>query len=262
MPKTIKKVQRKLYYPYKNYRRALATIKLLAEKESLSINKIAELTGSDSFYVGAKHLVERLIKLGYCNEFGIISNKNHSCKHCKKKKSKRFLARVEDLHPLPEWKPLQKDKELEEFTPKKESHIKRSIWVECLRCQKKFLSSKEIKYTIYPDRIIKLSENGRFVVLVFLENNLFRKFISKYRKTLYMDLIYALMRSQKKAEVKILLEKIKNSVHEDPDVMSIVHNWHSKIRKKVMSARNFLKIEQPLFKYQKNQRLGNFKFKK
>ena len=260
MPKTIKKVQRKLYYPYKNYRRALATIKLLAEKESLSINKIAELTGSDSFYMGAKNLVERLIELGYCNEFGIISNKNHSCKHCKKKKSKRFLARVEDLYPLPEWKPLQKDKELEEFTPKKESHIKRSIWVECLRCRKKFRSSKEIKYTIYPDRIINLSENGIFAVLVFLEGDSLHNFISKHKEREYMDLIYALMTSQEKVEVKSLFERIRNSVREDPDVMPIVHDWHSKIRKKVMSARNFLKIEQPLFNYQKNQLLGNPKF--
>ena len=258
MPKTIKKVQRKLYYPYKNYRRALATIKLLAEKESLSINKIAELTGSDSFYMGAKNLVERLIELGYCDEFGIISNKNHSCKHCKK--SKKFLARVEDLYPLPEWKPLQKDKELEEFTPKKESHIKRSIWVECLRCRKKFRSSKEIKYTIYPDRIINLSENGIFAVLVFLEGDSLHNFISKHKEREYMDLIYALMTSQEKVEVKSLFERIRNSVREDPDVMPIVHDWHSKIRKKVMSARNFLKIEQPLFNYQKNQLLGNPKF--
>ena len=250
---------RKLYYPYNNYRRALKTFKELAKKESLSITGIIENTKSSNYFKSAKILIERMIELDYCEEFGIISNKQNFCQNCNK--SYRFLVRVRDLYPFYAWNPLKKYEKIE-TKPKKVTRINRLVWAQCHTCHHTFRTSKEIEYAVSQTRMIKLSENGRFAMLAFLKGNSLYDFISKHKELRYMDLIYALMNSQKKNEVNILLKKIRDNILSDPNVMPIVREWCSNMNEKVVQTRYHLELEQPLVMYKKRQRLGNSKFRK
>ena len=256
MTKKTKTNVRKLYYPYNNYDRALETIEELAKKEPQNIKELSGNTGSPNFTQGERILVERMLELDYCEEFGIISSEEEYCENCKE--SHRFLVRVNALYRFPSWKPLKKT----EIKPEKALHIKRSVWAQCLRCDHTFRTSKEIEYAISQTRMIKLSENGRFAVLTFLKGTSLYDFISKHKKLRYMELIYALMNSQKKNQVNILLKKIGDSIRNDPNVIPIVDKWCSNMNEKVIRTEYHLELEQPLVMYKKRQRLGNSKFRK
>jgi hypothetical protein len=264
MPKKGKRLTRILYYPRKNYRHAIQILKLLAEKEILPTQTIASMVKSANNHHGTKLQMEYLTSLGYCEDYVMISNSDHSCDNCKK--SYEYLLGTTNLeHALRTLEESQKLKEEKknnpDFDPKdyhvfKKNHILgRLVSVfTCKECKKTVRAHLNEQYKIGSSILWTLSDNGKFLFLVLYKmgNDNWLNFIKKNLNKEIFELIYALYQSQEKDTIVSLIKKLKYEMPDTAKLSKIVSLWYDEMFSEIMNTTYKDELHKPLTDFQKN----------
>lgn len=233
-----KKVKKILYYPRKNYRNAIRTLKMLTKTDFMSIQNIAEKLGNIP-HLRTKLQLEYLAELGYVDEYGLVWNSDHPCEFCKK--SKRFLTSRDLLDSAKETLENNKQKrelakKKKDYNPKNWFHCKdghvlgRLVWLECFSCYKHVEEHKDEEYKIQQDRYWTLSYNGMLVMLGLLTSDQLNKFIEKHTNNEIFELVNALLKSQNKNLAERLLSRIKKNMDTDPLVIKYAEGWYDEMK--------------------------------
>lgn len=259
MPKKTTTLKKILYYPKKNYRSAVQILKLLAEKEPLTTQKIAELIKTANNHHGTKLQLEYLASLGYCEDYCIVSNPDHICNHCKKttnflvKKDylNSALAGLEKNHKLREQNSNKTDFNPDHYFKCRFGYVLgRLVGLTCKNCMKYVESHNDDEYKVYQDRLWMLTQNGRFLFLVLFKNQKQYDFIKKYLTDKIFELVNVLMQSQEKHVVNRLIKKLKDEMVDTPNLQKITNEWYDDTFDQVMNSKYVSEIHAPLKEYQ------------
>lgn len=237
-----KKLEKILYYPKKNYRTAVRILRLLSEYEFLTTNSISERLGKrwENPHSRTKTQMQYLNELGYCSEFGMVSNLKHVCDHCNK--STAYLVRLDSikssLRTLEDNKKQREEfKKLnpEKFNPsnwfdcEEGNVLGRLIWLTCSNCYKSIEPHKEEQYKIRDYHYWCLSNNGLYVMLVLLKKDTLYNFVEKFKTDRILELVNVLLKSQKKEDVDRLVTYVKQAMKIKPIISEIVITWFNEV---------------------------------
>ena len=231
-----------VYYPKKSRKTAIGILKLLAKNSPsvLSIKQISERLGSNRNaypHKRTKSVLEELLKLDYCVEYGKISNPDKKCKSCSM--SGKYLVEKTKLDQAVF---IQKENTREYPKYEHEPSFDRSQWficedgfvlgksirdMKCFECNQTVgTHGTEIKYKIHDkERYWSLSDNGIVVMLTLLNNRELVAFYSKNPMHRIIECINILIKNNQKEWVKVLIDQLKNHVKINPNTATIANNW-------------------------------------
>jgi hypothetical protein len=260
MRKKNRKLIRILYYPKKNYRSAVRILKLLTQRDLCTTQSIAESIKTANNHHGTKLQMEYLASLGYCEDYGIVSNSNHKCDYCKQTDryvvKKEYLdSAVARLEENPKLKNENKNKP--DFDPSRYFNCKencvlgRLVSLRCKGCCKYVESHNDEEYKVYQDRLWALTENGLYIFLVLLKGQQWYNFIKKHVANKVFELINVLIQSQEKHIVQRLVQKLQDEMKNTPNLEKIVSLWYDETFNEVMISKYSDKIHLPIIEYKK-----------
>lgn len=266
----VKKLEKILYYPKKNYHSAIGILKLLAENDFLTTNSISDKLGKkwEIPHSRIKFQMEYLVELGYCLEYGLVSNAKHTCDHCGKSYS--YLIPTDSikraLQNLSKNKKLRDEAKItdpEKFNPtqwfqcEEGNVLGRLIWLSCSNCYKTVQSHGEEQYKIRNYRYWSLSNNGLYVMLGILKKESLYKFVERFKTDRVLELINVLLKSQRKEDVDQLVTYLKLEMKIKSNVTKPVTTWFNEvipsIRHKEIDPNKF-----PLLSDYKNKHSGEW----
>ncbi len=257
-----KKYEKILYYRKKSYQSAVRVLRFLAKTNFLSTNEIADKLdrnwGRPHSHV--KLLMQYLVKLDYCKEYGLVTNPDHVCDNCKK--SKRYLVEVDSIEfAINRQKENKKSRDkaehdddfnLENWFPFKEGYVVgQLIWLQCFGCNKGVTAHSRDLYKILQDKYWELSENGIFVLLTILKNDTLYNFIEKHNNIPTLKMADILLRSQNKEYVERLINSIKQTLQVKPKVMKTTQDWFDETSVEIRNMKDQKILSQKLKDYKK-----------
>lgn len=264
-----KNIVKKVYYPKRNYPTAIKILHLLARKRILSTKEIADELGSKYSY---SHKRVRLVmidlaELDYCEHYRWVTNKNHICPFCKI--PTKLLVKSDELEKAVER--IENDRKAIEKYQKEESYdpniycvcesgfiLGQLIHIKCNGCEKNIPIAPHFndKYKIQQDKYWVLSYNGILVLLVLLKSKAQSNFIAKNINHKIIELVYALLNSQKKQFVDMLYYILKETNMINPNLQKVADDWYKEIRTRILDLKLDEKLDHVLFEYREKHRLG------
>lgn len=260
-----KKLIRKFYYPRNNYRTAVKILNYLELHKLPTTAMISKNTVNN--HHDTKITMEFLKKLGYCNEYRILTNTTHQCINCKElsqyvinaDSTQSAIETLEKNH-----QEMIKNKSKIDFNPKhyfkyqKDHVLGRLVWLECKNCNKHDESANEIMFKVSQNRLWGLTEYGKHLFLVLYKDKNLTDFIKKNLSIKIFELIYVLKQSGEKLIINNLISKLNRTNHVDDESIfeKILDEWYENNYKKVMSRKYTDPLHQPLAEYQNKYRWG------
>lgn len=255
-----KRLIRKFYYPRNNYRTAVKILKYLELHRLPTIQTISKNTVNN--HKDTKITMEFLKKLGYCKEYGIVTNKDHKCMNCNQ--SSQFVVEsnsiqssleiLEKNHQAMIRNKSKEDFKRKDYFPYKKDHVLgRLVWMECKKCKQHDLSANEILFKTNQNRLWTLTEKGKHLFLVLYKEEKLTNFIKSNLEMKIFELIYVLKQSSEKLIVNNLVSRLNRAKHDDDDSLfgKILSEWYEINFNKVMNEKYNDSLHEPLHKYQK-----------
>lgn len=238
-----KKLEKILYYPKKNYRNAVRILKMLSKNQFLTTNDIAENLGKrwENPHSRTKLQMQYLVELGYCLEYGLVSNTKHVCNYCDKSTSYLVLlnsieSAIRTLEDNKKAREEFKRSNPEKFDPSnwfdcEEGNILgRLIWLTCSNCYKTVEPHKEEQYKVRNYHYWCLSDDGLYVALGLLKKETLYDFVERYKTDKILELVNILLKSQKKEFVDRLIASLKQTMKIDPNVEKMARSWFNELK--------------------------------
>lgn len=227
------------YLP-RNYKTAIRILKLLARKRILSTQEIAEYRGESNgspfphSHNRIKSQMERLTELDFCEQYGLVTNKNHICQLCDKSTS--YFVKTKQLNEAlkriaRDTVSVEKYHHMEIFDRNiycvcKPDHVLgKLVSLRCKGCDNNTPSNFEEEYNNSKYRYWSLSDNGKLVLLTLLKPKSLNDFILENSDHKIINAIRILREHSEQKWVDILITKLKQHVKDDPNVSKIAIDW-------------------------------------
>lgn len=260
------------YYP-KNYRHkstAIKILKILSRRQMLSTEEIAnELVSRHSYsHARVKMIMSYLTELDYCEQYGVVINKNHTCPFCKE--SKTLLVKSDILESAIQR--IESDRKAISDYQNKEGFDKnlyiicdkgfvvgKLISITCKSCKNSIPISPHFndEYKIQQDKngnlykYWNLSYNGILVLLAMLKPMAKLSFIAKHTDHKIIELVNVLLHSRKKEHLDILYNALQETNLIKPNLQKVADDWLNETRNKLVKIKLNPQLDSSLFEYEK-----------